>query len=208
MTQAEAVQKVVPGGVLTQTYGWTSYARDGAYGGRIHDGWDIAAPYGTRIYWPTAVGNAYGGYEAGGYGRFTVGTIGPWQFLFGHEAQTGNTAYAGLLDSTGYSTGNHTHLRVKLNGATVDPQVFFNQLGGDVGITQAQYDAAIAINQAAALEARRGLISHCYRLYLGRDVKDSEYAAWQNKTPTQIVNGIKGSAEAKAFNPTGYGARK
>lgn len=83
-----------------------------------------------------------------------------------------------------------------------------NIQGADVGIPQAQYDAAIAANQAAALEARRNLVADEYRLYLGRSPKDNEYASWENKTPPDITSGIRNSEEAKAFQSSGFGAGK
>jgi septal ring factor EnvC (AmiA/AmiB activator) len=51
---------------LTQGFGYTSFAAGGAYGGNIHTGLDLAAPYGTPIYAPadgTVILNKfYGGY--------------------------------------------------------------------------------------------------------------------------------------------------
>lgn len=123
------ITDIIPGAVITQEYGWTSYARAGAYGGKIHDGIDAAAPYGTRINWPLPPSSVRTGWEPGGYGKFTVGYHGPYEMLFGHEAQTGNTGYAGLVNSTGYSNGNHTHLKVKLNGVTIDPIPWLNNIG-------------------------------------------------------------------------------
>jgi len=193
MTQAEAVQLVVPGGRLTQGYGMTAYAKSGAYGGRIHDGWDIGAGYGTRINWPVPVSSFRWGFEAGGYGNYTQGFIGPWEFLFGHEAQVGNQSYAGLVDSTGFSSGNHTHLRVKLNGVTVDPQVFFNSIGGNLPYSEEYVkDLEKRFNDGAKI-IKQHLISNASLRLLGRPAKQVELNNWSGNdwTPDRIMSTIR-----------------
>lgn len=202
------INDIVPGGVLTQGYGMTSYARQGAYGGGIHDGIDIAAPYGTRINWPLPPSRVRTGYEAAGYGYFTVGYHGPYEMLFGHQAQIGNTGYAGLIDSTGYSTGNHTHLRVKLNGVTIDPIPWLNAIGADMGVPQKQYDEAIASNQAAARKGRRHNIANQFRLYQGKNATAAQIDFWQDAEPDVFAKAMQEAKETKDFNPTGFGASK
>lgn len=169
------IQDVVPGGVLTQRYGWTVYAAQGAYGGDIHDGVDIAAPYGTKINWPVPPSSVRTGWEPAGYGRFTVGYSGPYEMLFGHEASTGNTAYAGLINSTGYSTGNHTHLRVKVNGVTIDPIPWLNNIGGNVGVSQAEYDKKERANSDNASTA----LNLTWQLMHGRGADAGDVRNWQ-----------------------------
>ena len=156
------INDIVPGGVLTQDFGMTAYARTGAYGGGIHDGLDIGAPYGTRVNWLLPPSSVRSGFEAGGYGNFMVGVSGPWEILFGHLSALGNNAYAGLIGSTGNSTGNHTHLRVKLNGVTVNPYILLNSIGGNM-VSQEEYNRVATDLQETRRELNRYLLM-CFRL--------------------------------------------
>lgn len=176
----------------------TSYARQGAYGGGIHDGIDIAAPYGTRINWPLPPSRVRTGYEAGGYGYYTVGYSGPYEVLFGHEAQIGNTGYAGIIDSTGYSTGNHTHLRVKLNGVTIDPIPWLNSIGGKVSTTQFSWEELLKDERVANLrnkviEARNHNITARYLLYAARKPTAEESAGALNLEVDQLTKNLVNS---------------
>ncbi|MEI6478230.1 MAG: peptidoglycan DD-metalloendopeptidase family protein [bacterium] len=52
--------------IITQGFGWTGYAKSGAYGGSMHTGIDLAGPYGEAVHAPAdgrVILNAwYGGY--------------------------------------------------------------------------------------------------------------------------------------------------
>lgn len=187
------INDIVPGGQITQYFGMTEYAKRGAYGGGIHDGLDIAALYGTRINWPLPPTSVRTGFESGGYGNFTVGYHGPYEMLFGHQAQTGNSGYAGLVDSTGNSTGNHTHFRLKLNGVTIDPLPFLENL--NMGVPQERLDREIA----ASRKARRNLAGVAYLYFLGRPPTDKEVDARQDQDPDAMIPDIRNSSEAKKY---------
>jgi murein DD-endopeptidase MepM/ murein hydrolase activator NlpD len=110
-------------GSLTQGYGMTEYAEDGAYGGLGHNGIDIAGPYGAPV-WAAADGviTAEGNMGGVGYGHWVAVAHGELGLttLYGHLSADivsvgdvvtrGQTiAYEG---STGYSSGPHVHFSV------------------------------------------------------------------------------------------------
>lgn len=202
MNAQDGVKLVNPNARITQLYGWTAYAKQGAYGGRIHDGIDATSGNGSFLDWPTgAVSSSSTGWEPGGYGNYTVGKIGPWEFLFGHQMSTGNTAFAGLEDTTGYSTGSHWHLRVKLNGVTVDPQVFFNSIGGSVNVTEtpeykqlaADFKESTKNQEAGAKILKQHIIANASLRLLGREAKQVELNNWSGNdwTPDRIMETIR-----------------
>jgi murein DD-endopeptidase MepM/ murein hydrolase activator NlpD len=128
----------VPGSVLTQPFGPSSLSGEPALFGypHFHAGVDLAAPTGTVVL--AAEGGTVSTARAQlnsvglltGYGNY-VDIVAPGGRLerYGHLetwlVSTGQSVQRyqpiGLLDSTGYSTGPHTHFEVRVNGTPVDP---------------------------------------------------------------------------------------
>lgn len=128
----------VPGSVVSQPFGPSSLSGEPALFGyaHFHAGIDLAAPSGTvvlaaeggTVSAATAQLNSLG--LLTGYGNY-VDIIAPGGRLerYGHlktwlvSTGQGVQRYQpiGLLDSTGYSTGPHTHFEVRVNGTPVDP---------------------------------------------------------------------------------------
>jgi len=128
----------VPGSVVTQPFGPSALAGEPALFGyaHFHAGVDLAAPTGTPVL--SAEGGQVSAAKAQlnslglltGYGNY-VDVIAPGGRLerYGHLqtwlVSTGQAVQRnqpiGLLDSTGYSSGPHTHFEVRVNGTPVDP---------------------------------------------------------------------------------------
>ncbi len=110
----------VPGGV-TSPFGWRW--------GRMHEGIDIGAGYGTPIRAAAAGNVIYCGWE-GGYGNLVViDHGGSLATAYGHQSaiavscgqQVSQGQVIGYVGSTGHSTGPHLHFEVRINGNAVDP---------------------------------------------------------------------------------------
>ncbi len=102
------------------------YGYGGYYG---HDGIDIAAPYGTPIIAADSGTVIYSGW-LGGYGYCVKIDHGNGiQTVYGHASylhvNTGEKVTQGQqiadVGSTGYSTGNHLHFEVRINGFCMNP---------------------------------------------------------------------------------------
>jgi murein DD-endopeptidase MepM/ murein hydrolase activator NlpD len=104
--------------------------------GRMHDGIDLAAPYGAPIRAATDGTSMYAGPEAG-YGTLILvrdydGTV----TAYGHMSRyvrTSGPVHAGdviaLVGAAGDATGAHLHFEVRVNGVKVDPIPFLAQRG-------------------------------------------------------------------------------
>ena len=115
------------GATLTSRFG---LRRHPLYGDlRSHSGVDLAAPYGTPVYAPSAgyVGSA--GW-AGGYGlMIAIDHPGGMETRYGHLSKVavagGQYVEAGTLigyvGSTGDSTGPHLHYEIRINGQAINP---------------------------------------------------------------------------------------
>jgi len=97
---------------------------------RLHAGLDIAAPYGTPVKAADSGKVIYSGYR-GGYGNTIIIDHGDGlTTLYGHNSSlvsgTGNIVTKGQViakvGSTGYSTGNHCHWEVRVNGTPKNPK--------------------------------------------------------------------------------------
>ena len=106
-------------GPVTSVFGWRW--------GRMHEGIDISAPAGTPVGAAASGTVIYAGWM-GGYGNLVVidhggGLATAYAHLSaiyaGGAVSQGQAI--GAVGSTGFSTGNHLHFEVRVNGAAVDP---------------------------------------------------------------------------------------
>ncbi|MBP2655908.1 MAG: Peptidase family [Firmicutes bacterium] len=121
----------VSGGEVTSRYGWRESPWGGT-GGDWHPGIDIANDYGTPIV-ATADGVVVHSGWYNGYGILVIIDHGNGiETLYGHCSQTivrvgqpvNKGAVISYMGSTGYSTGNHVHYEVRVNGTAVNPASF------------------------------------------------------------------------------------
>ena len=108
-------------GTVTSPFGWRW--------GRMHEGIDIAVPYGTAIH-AAASGTVIMCGWLGGYGNLVVIDHGGGiSTAYGHQSsiavacgqQVSQGQTIGYVGSTGHSTGPHVHFEVRVNGGAVDP---------------------------------------------------------------------------------------
>jgi murein DD-endopeptidase MepM/ murein hydrolase activator NlpD len=106
---------------ITSPFGWRW--------GRIHEGIDLGAPYGSPIHAAAAGTVIYAGW-LGGYGNLVVVDHGgALSTAYGHQSQIAVSSgqhveqgdVLGYVGSTGHSTGPHLHFEVRINGQAVDP---------------------------------------------------------------------------------------
>jgi murein DD-endopeptidase MepM/ murein hydrolase activator NlpD len=97
--------------------------------GRMHEGIDIGASYGSAIHAAAAGTVIYCGWESG-YGNFVViDHGGNLATAYGHQSSIAVACgqhveqgqVIGYVGSTGHSTGPHLHFEVRVNGNAVDP---------------------------------------------------------------------------------------
>jgi murein DD-endopeptidase MepM/ murein hydrolase activator NlpD len=121
----------VNGGEVTSRYGWRESPWGGT-GGDWHPGIDIADDYGTPIV-ATADGTVVHSGWYNGYGLLVEIDHGNGiQTFYGHCSKiivrNGQPVTKGevvsYMGSTGYSTGNHVHYEVRVNGTAVNPASF------------------------------------------------------------------------------------
>lgn len=123
----------LPGARLTAAFGVRSH--DPVTGKRLvdghHDGYDLAAPWGTPIHAAKAGRVVFAGIK-GGYGNAVILThAGGWSTLYGHASKLlvkpNQTVKVGqviaYVGSTGHSTGPHLHYELRRYGVAVDPAV-------------------------------------------------------------------------------------
>jgi len=106
---------------ITSSFGWRW--------GRMHEGIDLGAAYGSPIAAAAAGTVIYAGW-LGGYGNLTViDHGGGLSTAYGHQSSIGVSVgqhveqgeTIGNVGSTGHSTGPHLHFEVRVNGQAVDP---------------------------------------------------------------------------------------
>lgn len=113
--------------------GYTITSRFGTRSSGMHKGLDVAAPSGTAIHAAAAGTVASAGWDNTGYGNFVLIThTNGVQTLYGHcsalyvsagqYVEQGQTIAA--VGSTGWSTGPHLHLEIRVNGTRVNPQYY------------------------------------------------------------------------------------
>lgn len=130
---------------ITQTYGMTSYARRGAYGGAPHNGIDISAGYGQPIR-PAADGIVLASGLNNGWGNWIAvrhPSLGNLVSLYAHMRSpaalangtpVSSSSIIGYEGSTGNSTGSHLHLSIYRDFFTYinekNGQLYFNYFEG------------------------------------------------------------------------------
>jgi murein DD-endopeptidase MepM/ murein hydrolase activator NlpD len=95
-----------------------------------HDGIDLSAPKGTRIYAPADGKVVYAGHKFHGYGRMIVIEHSEkLATIFGHLQKllvksgeyVSKGSLIGFVGRTGHATGSHLHFEVRYNRIPVDP---------------------------------------------------------------------------------------
>ncbi len=106
---------------ITSPFGWRW--------GRMHEGLDLGAAYGSPIAAAAAGVVIYAGWE-GGYGNLVViDHGGGLATAYGHQSRiavslgqsVAQGQVIGYVGSTGHSTGPHLHFEVRVDGQAVDP---------------------------------------------------------------------------------------
>ena len=124
---------------ITQYFGYTKFAQSGAYGGSQHNGMDLGAPIGTKLYAPLTgtvrnVGNTDAVPGCYSWGQWLlIDHPNGLSSMFAHLSQISvspgqkvNTGdIVGYVGSTGYSTGPHLHYTVYVTDGVQVKQ--FNQ---------------------------------------------------------------------------------
>lgn len=127
--------------VLTQGYGMTSFAKQGAYGGAPHNGIDMSDGYGSQIKAIAPGEILVKGYNKGWGNWIAVKHTNNMVSLYAHmksastlsigsQVETGDTI--GYEGSTGFSTGSHLHLSVYYEFFTYQKggELYFNYFDG------------------------------------------------------------------------------
>lgn len=113
--------------------GYTITSRFGTRSSGMHTGLDIAASSGTPIYAAAAGTVVASGWSTTGYGYHVIISHGNGvQTLYGHcsELYVSEGQYVAqgeciaAVGSTGWSSGPHLHLEIRVNGARVNPQYY------------------------------------------------------------------------------------
>jgi murein DD-endopeptidase MepM/ murein hydrolase activator NlpD len=114
-------------GPITSGFGYRKHPIFGVT--KMHTGVDISAPEGTTIK-AAGKGKVVFAGTGKGYGKYVIIDHGNGRStLYGHMSRISCTAgdevnvgdKIGEVGSTGYSTGNHCHFEVRINGDPVDP---------------------------------------------------------------------------------------
>ena len=143
---------------ITQYFGYTKFAASGAYGGSQHNGMDLGAPVGTKLYAPLTgtvrnIGNTDAVPGCYSWGKWIlIDHPNGLSSMFAHMSQISvvpgqrvNTSdIVGYVGNTGYSTGPHLHYTVYVTDGVEVKQ--FNQFKKVTG-------CGAALSPFAAIEA-------------------------------------------------------
>ena len=122
-------------GQVSSYYGWRSSKK-------FHDGVDISAPTGTKIFAVKDGKVVYSGKKIRGYGNMIViKHIGKIYTVYAHNSvnkvSTGDNVskgdVIGLVGNTGHSHGPHVHFEVRQGKYSVDPLKYFNYMENKKG---------------------------------------------------------------------------
>lgn len=111
---------------VTSKFGYRNHPVTGVY--KLHTGVDISAPNGTAIYAAQSGTVIIAGYSSAWGNYVVINHGGGVTTLYAHMSKILTTKGAavsagtqiGKVGSTGYSTGNHLHFEVRLNGSYQD----------------------------------------------------------------------------------------
>jgi murein DD-endopeptidase MepM/ murein hydrolase activator NlpD len=131
----------LPAGTYTVSSGYGSRFHPILRVWKLHSGLDLAAPAGTPVRSVGAGIVRFAG-PAGGYGNLVVVDHGEVETAYAHLSVISSTvgervsvgALVGRVGSTGYSTGNHLHVEVRLPSGATDPVPWLRQRGVQVGV--------------------------------------------------------------------------
>lgn len=123
----------------------------------VHEGIDIAAPAGTEIYAIAPGRVSYVGYMEGGYGyHVRIDHGNGIESLYAHMREAPAVVkdtwveagtVLGRVGSTGYSTGNHLHLSVFVNGVAQDVERLLNRVNQGVAGVRARLDSNVPCSE-------------------------------------------------------------
>ena len=108
----------------------------GTRNGKMHNGIDIGAPYGTIIHCAASGTVTFAGWQQG-YGNVIIINHGNnIETVYGHcrsisvkiPQKVSAGEKIGEVGSTGRSTGPHVHFEIRLNGTPKNPQYFVKQV--------------------------------------------------------------------------------
>ncbi|MEX2052950.1 MAG: peptidoglycan DD-metalloendopeptidase family protein, partial [Candidatus Paceibacterota bacterium] len=126
---------------LTQGFGYTTYARRGAYGGAPHNGIDFASGLGTPIRSIGSGAILTSGFNSG-FGNWVAvrhdnGLVSVYAHMgsptgLANSTPVSNSSIIGYEGSTGNSTGSHLHLSLYRDFFTYlkNDQLYFNYFDG------------------------------------------------------------------------------
>jgi murein DD-endopeptidase MepM/ murein hydrolase activator NlpD len=135
-------------GRVSSEFGYRIHPISGAR--RLHAGMDIAAPGGTPIHAGAAGAVTFVGWR-GGYGNTVIVDHGGGiSTLYAHQSRTGTSVGSqvrqgeviGFVGTTGYSTGNHLHWEVHVNGDPQNPRNFLEGGSQQGTVATASFDGA------------------------------------------------------------------
>ncbi|MBN1114483.1 MAG: M23 family metallopeptidase [Oligoflexia bacterium] len=118
----------VDGGTLSSAYGWRT-------GRRFHDGIDISARAGTRVYASMSGTVIYSSAKIRGYGNMIViKHTGGFYTVYAHNSENkvgvGATVSKGehiaYVGKTGRASGTHLHFEIRKGKYSVDPAKYLN----------------------------------------------------------------------------------
>jgi murein DD-endopeptidase MepM/ murein hydrolase activator NlpD len=135
----------VDGGHITSFFGWRSSSR-------FHDGIDIAAPKGTKIFATKSGQVIYSGNRIRGYGNMIVirhneGYHSVYAHNSTNKVSKGDIVsqgdVIGLVGNTGHSSGAHVHFEIRKGKYSKDPLKFLGGIPASKGAYKNSDGAAI-----------------------------------------------------------------
>lgn len=130
---AQAWAAPLPGASVASCYGWRS--------GSLHQGIDLVAALGTAIL-AIGDGTVVAAGPAQGFGNWVViehddGSVSVYGHMRYYDVAVGDRVETGeqiaLVGNEGQSTGPHLHMEIKLDGQAVDPDMWLDAQGVELG---------------------------------------------------------------------------
>lgn len=123
----------LPGGILTDPFGWRGAIPSIGVPAQLHNGQDVAAPYSSPILAAHDGTVIWAGWDRVGGGNGVQLSTGQYSTLYFHmnepaAVRVGQSVLAGdvigYVGSTGAATGPHLHFMLRLPGGDVDPMPY------------------------------------------------------------------------------------